>query len=251
MDDLAALSVIVVSERQRYRYRIRVSRLELCEIHSGYSRKLMKIYLAVFAGTLVFAGAAKAALVLNGSFAASSIGSGATYTSSSLKLDSQNVLSGSTTGDFTTLFPDDNNFANGVTPYSFVTATTATISGIGSSSTHPTSENIVNFFQLTSDSTPANRFDYALTSLYYQSPGKFYGNGIIHDSTGVYEDTYASVIISYSGVPGNYSYGFTMATGGAVPEPGAYAGLAGALAVLGIGAGAVRNRRNSRSIQSA
>jgi hypothetical protein len=179
---------------------------------------------------LAFAHAATAApitgsmgVVVN-PFAASS----ASFTSSSLTLNAQNLITTAESGDFATQIP----------AHSDLTASTTTITGL---STSPLADSIPNYFVFstpdailaTSGTTPNNRFDFNLATITETSFGSgaasFYGTGTLVDTTGAFDNTPATFTLSFSG-SSNYSFTFAAT---AVPEPATLGligtGLLGAL----------------------
>jgi hypothetical protein len=124
----------------------------------------------------------------------------------------------------------ENGSFSGIVPNkSDLTADSATLSGILSSSTP---ESIDEFFVFSSPdvgggTTRLNRFDFDLTSILYAGGGFFEGTGTLYDSTptGAFAPTAATFTLGFSSDPGDPidagNYSFTVAALGtaAVPEP--------------------------------
>jgi hypothetical protein len=153
------------------------------------------------------------------------------FTSSSLTLDGANYSSqfnGGESGTFLATIPAGSE----------ITASTSTLGGLSST---PISENVVLFdfasqgpLSTGTGTTPSDRFTYDLSSLSetYDSAtqlAKFNGIGTLVDDQGLYANTLADLIITFSG-PNTYS--FTLQAE-AVPEPATFslvaAGMLGAL----------------------
>jgi hypothetical protein len=202
--------------------------------------KSYKAIIAVSVAGLACTGVANATLI-SGSFAAvdSITIPGGSFTSSSLTLNSDNLITG------TPSIP-------GVSALSTLTADPTTVTGL---STSAETLDIANFFVFStlgslggSGTTPLDRYTFTLTSLTETTfsganGASFYGTGDLIDSTGALEETEASFTL---GFPGSSNYNFTFATGAApVPEPTTIA--AGALMLLPFGIGAIRSIRKARA----
>jgi hypothetical protein len=187
-------------------------------------------------GGLAFTAAAHAAPLLNGSFGVvvdPFTSSSASYTTSSLTLNSQNLITTAESGDFSTVLPSHSD----LTAYS---------SAVGGLSTSPTSESISDYFLFsspdstlaTSGTTPTDRFSFALSSLTEVNDNgslgaTFTGTGTITDSAGAYAATPAEFTVGFSSTD---NYSFTLAT---VPEPTT-------LALIGLPLGALMLRRRKQ-----
>jgi len=185
---------------------------------------LKKLQFFVSVATLAFVGSASAQPYFTGSTEVlqSISSSDSTWTSSSLTLNSANLLL-NPNGTFA-LEPNFSGF----------TAYNGTLSGLSAS---PTTENINNFFVF---STSDSRFDFDLATITETAPGDYSGTGTLVDTLGVYSATPGIFNLGFSspeGAPldeGNYSFGLAALT--PVPEPATTslfaAGLAGAWAFL-------------------
>jgi hypothetical protein len=178
------------------------------------------------------------AATLTGGIGASGSGE---FTSSSLVLNAS-ALTGGATGDLVSA--DDN---------SITTLSTAAITGLSSTSLTLTTP-IQDYFEFSvpglpgsTGTTPANRFDFELTSITEtfssSATGDFSGTGVLTDSTGAFDPTVATFTLAVSGGPGTVDgQSFTLtATGEAVPEPSSWA--LGMLAFGAIGLLGLRQRR--------
>jgi len=198
--------------------------------------------LVVAAASLGLAGAAQADFEMDGSLAIAKYGGTSGYTGSTLQLSSVNFVQGTGTGDFATLVPE----LSGVTAYSTL------ITGV---TTTPKAISIPDFLVFSGPSplppsiggsitgtTPPNRFEFNLATLYFQGDGFYAGTGTIVDTTGGFLATPATMELGYSGNfnnGGNYSLTIAAVP---VPEP---ANWAGALLVLPLGVWVLRiSRRN-------
>ncbi|MGA2585097.1 MAG: PEP-CTERM sorting domain-containing protein [Tepidisphaeraceae bacterium] len=173
---------------------------------------------------LTVAGAANAS-VMTGSMGAvvdPFVTSTATYTSSSVTLFAQNLITTAESGTFATEVPSHGD----------LTADATTITGL---STSPLSDSISDFFVfstpdatlLTSGTSPSNnRFDFNLatitepTYLGVGAGASFSGTGTLVDTANIYSSTPAEFTLSFP--DGNGTYSFTIAT---VPEPTSLASL--------------------------
>jgi hypothetical protein len=168
---------------------------------------------------LAFATAATAQQ-MNGSlgFVEYPIGSvSSTWTSSTLQLNSADLVNGSETGIFASLVPVRSDVAGVATA----------LTGL---STAPTTENINDFFQFSSPdsvfgtlgTTPNNRFDFYLATITDVGNDTFTGTGTLVDNTGAYASTPASITLNFSspaGAPLNEGeYSFTLSAE-PIPEP--------------------------------
>ena len=103
------------------------------------------------------------------------------------------------------------------------------------------SVNYLNFLTISDGTSPANRYDFSLLGLMKTSNGasdlEVYGQGILHDTQGVFADTAGilSIAFTQTGQSGAVNASFSVATS-AVPEPGTFAVgvFAAALVILGI-----------------
>jgi hypothetical protein len=137
------------------------------------------------------------------------------YTSSSVTLNADNLITTALTGDLATQVP----------AHSDLTAYSSTISGL---STSPLTDSIANFFVFsspdstlaTSGTTPTNRFDFNLATISEPVLGTITGTGTLVDTTGAFGSAPASFSVGFSG-PNNYS--FTLST---TPEPASLSVLA-------------------------
>lgn len=163
----------------------------------------------------------------------------ANYTSTSLKLTADNLVTTAEQGDLASLVP----------AHSDLTAYTGTITGL---STTAKTVNIADFFVFsypdgtlgTSGTSPDGRFEFNLTTLAETGAGIFQGTGTLVDTQGVYADTAATFTIGFSG---SDSYSFTIAGApltAPVPEPTTIA--AGALMLLPMGMSALRALRKEQ-----
>lgn len=184
----------------------------------------LKLYCLLVPAMLSLAGTACAQGYINGSVGiqedSSQTGS---YSASSLALDAANFTApGSATLTFSSTVPDGTE----------VTANSATINGISSSS--PETVSISDFLQIGSaghfgsvGTTPTNRFDFDLQTIEEPASGTFVGFGTLSDTAGIYSDTPFQMTLNFSGA-NNYSFILE-----AVPEPAtitlALAGLGGLL----------------------
>jgi hypothetical protein len=203
--------------------------------------KSYKTIIAMSVAGLACSGAANAALITGSMAVADSVtAAGGSYTSSSLTMNAQNLITG------TPSIP-------GVSTLSDLTAYSTTITGL---STTAETFDIANFlvFSTTdgtfggSGTTPGDRYTFTLTGLtettYSGALGAdFYGTGTLIDTTGALQDTAASFTLGFSG-EGNYSFSFAT-TAAPVPEPTTIA--AGALMLLPFGIGAIRSIRKARA----
>jgi hypothetical protein len=126
------------------------------------------------------------------------------------------------------IFEATNDFLTLGAQFSDLTSSTTPVTGL---STVPTPEAITDYFVFASPdsgfggtgTTPANRFDFELTSLtetaYSSVTGvsSFSGAGTITDTAGGYDPTPASFTIGFSS-PTNYSFTFNTV----VPEPASF-----------------------------
>jgi hypothetical protein len=166
---------------------------------------------------------------MNGSIAVSDFYGGGSYGAGSYSLSATNLITGSPSGTFATAVPSLGD----------LTASTAPLSGIGST---PTIVSVPDYFLFSSPdatfsssgSTPTNRFNFTLQSVEQTTPNSFSGAGTVYDSTGTYDPTPAIFNLSYSG-PSNYSFTFAATP---VPEPATFG-----LIAMGIGGLAMCRRR--------
>ena len=180
------------------------------------------------AANLALAGSINAAVLTGYVHVAEAGQQNGSFTSSSLTLNSTNLIL-TYSGGFTGQVPAESE----------LTADNSTISGLSSSAS---TESINDFLVFSvpysvsgSGTTPLDRFDFDLTSLTevsYNAPNNatFSGTGMLIDTTGAYANTPATLSLSFSG-PSTYSFTLTAAP---VPEPttiGLFAaGLLGAFA---------------------
>lgn len=159
---------------------------------------------------------------LNGSFALNPFGKQPNsfgHTATSLELASTNIIT-DTEGAFTNLI----NLEDKVFGY------TNLLSNISTSAANPTQVSIPNYLVFSAPyplfgapgSTPANRFEFNLSSI-YSSGGSYtayFGTGTVVDTAGVYAPTAAQIALSFSSPSGfsgqNYGLSFA-ATGVAAP----------------------------------
>jgi hypothetical protein len=148
---------------------------------------------------------------INGGIA---VGGSGAFTSGSLTLNSIGLVE-SSTGDLSSADTE-----------SGATLSTAVLSGLSSS---PTTESINDFFQFSSPlippstgTTPANRFDFDLTSITETNPttGIFTGSGTLVDTTGALQNATATFTLSFAG---STAMSFSLDTVQAAPEPSSWA----------------------------
>lgn len=182
-------------------------------------------------------GQTQAAVALNGTFGFTPIGT-ITYSGSNLGQADSVTFPGIEVVN--TVPPTYNGAANdfssgaaGIPLLSHVTINPSSLNLPSVSGTFiPVSD--VNFLVISDGTSPADRFDFSLLGLMKTSSGpsdlEVYGEGILHDTQGVFSDTTGLLGIAFtqSGSSGAVNASFSVATS-VVPEPGTMA--AGCLAV--------------------
>jgi PEP-CTERM motif len=201
---------------------------------------MKKIWLTCLAVGLT-GGAAYADLpTLNGSFAMNPVGKQPNafgHTSTSLELAATNFIT-DTEGAFTNLINLDDR----------VSGYTNLLKSISTSAANPTLVSIPDYLVFSAPfprfsapgSTPANRFEFNLSSIYSTGGNytAFFGTGTVVDAAGVYAPTVAEIALSFSSSAGftGQNYGLSFSADGVAaqgsnppsptPEPGVFA-LAG------------------------